>query len=130
MRPKTPNRIHPRRLLLKPNGSPVPSVLILSSTRAMAGLDIVAAHAAASSDALIPTFVLLSCFEGFSSIEHLTFPFTAIAGNPRTGDDEATMDGLCTRTERVIDDVPTLAVMAAIFLGVGRRDGVKNEPWA
>lgn len=48
----------------------------------MAGLDIVAAHAAASSDALIPTFVLLSCFEGFSSIEHLTFPFTAFAGNP------------------------------------------------
>lgn len=37
------------------------------------------------------------------------------------------MDGLCTRTERVIDDVLTLAVMAAIFLGVGRRDGVKNE---
>lgn len=37
------------------------------------------------------------------------------------------MDGLCTRTEGVIDDVPTLAVMAAIFLGVGRRDGVKNE---
>lgn len=37
------------------------------------------------------------------------------------------MDGLCTRTERVIDDVPKLAVMAAIFLGVGRRDEVKNE---
>lgn len=37
------------------------------------------------------------------------------------------MDGLCARTEGVIDDVPTLAVMAAIFLGVGRRDGVKNE---
>ena len=72
MRPKTPNRIQPRRLLLSPKGSPVPSVLSLSSTKAMAaGLDMVAAAAAANKDAPIPRFELL---EGFSSMEHLTLP--------------------------------------------------------
>lgn len=82
MSPNTPNRIHPSRLLLNPNGSPVPSVVILSSTRDMAGLDMVAAHRAATSDALMPTLEAFAGSEGFPSAEHLTLPFIAIAGNP------------------------------------------------
>ena len=113
MRPKTPNRIQPRRLLLSPKGSPVPSVLSLSSTKAMAGLDMVAATAAANKDAPIPIFELL---EGFSSMEHLTFPALAIAGNPRTVEDEAPTGRLSTRPARVIDVVGMPAMMVAIFL--------------
>jgi hypothetical protein len=80
MKANTPNRIQTRRLLLKPKGSPVPSVDILSSTRAKAGLDMVAAHTAAINDALIP--LLFSSTVGFPSMEQLTFPFFAIAGKP------------------------------------------------
>lgn len=79
--PKTPKRIQPRRLLLKPKGSPVPSVDSLSSTRAIAGLDMVAAMAAAINEAPMLTFDLLSGLETFSSVEHLTFPFFPIAGS-------------------------------------------------
>ncbi|KAK9057358.1 hypothetical protein SSX86_022193 [Deinandra increscens subsp. villosa] len=74
-------------LLLKPNGSPVPSVLILSSTRAIAaGLDTVAATAAAiNEDAPIPNFdaaELSDVTAGLLSMEHLTFPILLIDGNP------------------------------------------------
>jgi hypothetical protein len=51
MRANTPSRIHPRRLLLRPRLSPVPSVDIRSSTSASAGDAAVTALAAASSDA-------------------------------------------------------------------------------
>uniref|UniRef100_A0A0E0FTU4 Uncharacterized protein n=1 Tax=Oryza nivara TaxID=4536 RepID=A0A0E0FTU4_ORYNI len=51
MRPNTPSRIHPSRLLLSPRLSPVPSVDILSSTSAIAGA---AVAAIASSDAPAP----------------------------------------------------------------------------
>lgn len=78
MRPNTPKRIQPRMLLLKPKGSPVPSVLNLSSTKAMAGLDMVAAIAAAAKDAPLPIFELLLSF--FPSMEQLTFPFLASDG--------------------------------------------------
>lgn len=84
MRPNTPTMIQPRRLLLNPAGRPVPSVLILSSTRAMAGLDMVAALAAAISDAPMLIFESLSCTEGFPSTEHLTLPIFATAGNAGT----------------------------------------------
>lgn len=55
-------------------------MLNLSSTRAMAGLDMVAAMAAAIIDAPMHTFELV-LLSGFPSIEHLTFPFFAIAGS-------------------------------------------------
>jgi len=54
MRPKTPSRIHPSRLLLSPRLSPVPSVDIRSSTSASAGDDVVIALAAARSDDAAP----------------------------------------------------------------------------
>src|SRR5574337_161677 len=104
MRPKTPKRIQPRRLLLKPNGRPVPSVLSLSSTKAMAGLDIVTAHAAAINDAPIPKLLdLLSTSPfPFPSIEHLTPPFFPKEGNPRrNGAGEAAGSRrFCTREVR------------------------------
>ncbi|KAF7818390.1 hypothetical protein G2W53_023845 [Senna tora] len=77
MRANTAKRIQPRRLLLRPKGSPVPSVLILSSTRAMAGLDRVAA-AAAIKDAPIPMLV----FDPLFSMQHLTLPTLPFAGSP------------------------------------------------
>ena len=55
-------------------------MLNLSSTRAMAGLDMVAAIAAAIKEAPIPIF---DSEEDFSSIEHLTFPLLPIAGRAR-----------------------------------------------
>lgn len=116
MRPNTPNKIQPRRLLLNPNGSPVPSVLNLSSTKPIAGLDTVNALAAATIDAYIPVFIPLSFFSGFPSIEHLTFPLFAIDGSPITGEAETPSDLLGARPARMIDEVGAVAVMEAIFV--------------
>lgn len=52
----------------------------------MAGLDVVAAKAAAIIDAPMHTLELLS---GFPSIEHLTFPLFAIAGSAEKSTEEA-----------------------------------------
>lgn len=81
MRPKTPNKIHPRMLLLRPKGSPVPSVLILSSTSAIAGPDTVAAQMAAIREAFMPVPVVPKG-ESFLSMLQLTLPFVDIAGSP------------------------------------------------
>ena len=111
MRPNTPKRIQPRRLLLNPNGSPVPSVLNLSSTKAIAGLDMVAAITAAAKDPPLAMFELLSFFP---SIEQLTLPFLASDGKAKTVEDGAPADGLCTRLALTTDEAAVLAVMVAI----------------
>eukprot|EP00268_Persea_americana_P017814 TRINITY_DN1865_c0_g1_i1.p2 TRINITY_DN1865_c0_g1~~TRINITY_DN1865_c0_g1_i1.p2 ORF type:complete len:124 (+),score=29.90 TRINITY_DN1865_c0_g1_i1:394-765(+) len=121
MRPNTPKRIHPRTLLLTPKLSPVPSVLILSSTKANAGLDAVTAHTAAVSDAPMPTFLLVLHVEGFSSEEQLTLPFLAIAGKPRAGAEETPTAFLSTGVEPAMDEVGALAVMVAIFFQYAER---------
>ncbi|KAM7278242.1 hypothetical protein ACFE04_005376 [Oxalis oulophora] len=56
IKPNTPSKIQPRRLLLKPKGSHVPSPDNLSSTKAMAGLDMTAEQTAAKTDAFIPIY--------------------------------------------------------------------------
>ncbi|CAD5187753.1 unnamed protein product [Musa acuminata subsp. malaccensis] len=82
MRAKTPTRIHVRRLLLMPKLKPVPSVLILSSTRASTGLDAPMTHAAERSAAPIPA---PEKGTGFASDEHLTLPLPVlIRGRPAT----------------------------------------------
>lgn len=106
--------------MLKPKGRPVPSVLSLSSTRAIAGLDMAAVQAAAINDAPMPMFGLLSSMEGFLSMEHLTFPFCGIVGNPRTDVDETLIDPL-RRPAGVMVELGVLTVMAAIFLQLGRK---------
>uniref|UniRef100_A0A2P2IT04 Uncharacterized protein n=1 Tax=Rhizophora mucronata TaxID=61149 RepID=A0A2P2IT04_RHIMU len=87
----------------------------------MAGLDTVAAHTAAVSDALMPLFNPLSSAGGFLSIEDLTFPFFDIVGKPRTGEDECPTNCLCKRAAPVIDEVGVLPVMVAIFPGSRRK---------
>ncbi|KHL91137.1 hypothetical protein QW71_36395, partial [Paenibacillus sp. IHB B 3415] len=77
----------------------------------------VAAQAAAINDAPIPTFELLllsSTEDGFPSIEHLTFPFFAIAGNPRTDEEGTAIILFCTTAVRVTND-EVQAVMVAIL---------------
>uniref|UniRef100_A0A0E0C8D3 Uncharacterized protein n=1 Tax=Oryza meridionalis TaxID=40149 RepID=A0A0E0C8D3_9ORYZ len=94
MRPNTPSRIHPSRLLLSPRLSPVPSVDILSSTSAIAGA---AVAAIASSDA--------------------PAPLTAAAGVA------ASLDGLA-RTARATTEVAAAALtvaMAAIYVKIIRE---------
>lgn len=76
-------------LLLSPKGRPVPSVLILSSTKAMAGpaAAVLTAAAAAINDAAMLLFELMATLKAagvFSSTVHFTRPFVAIAstGSP------------------------------------------------
>ncbi|KAF2568983.1 hypothetical protein F2Q68_00024809 [Brassica cretica] len=65
IKPNTPKRIHPKRLLLSPKGKPVPSVDILSSTKAIAGLLITAVKAAvAAAETPAPTAETFPCKKG------------------------------------------------------------------
>uniref|UniRef100_A0A0D9V6C4 Uncharacterized protein n=1 Tax=Leersia perrieri TaxID=77586 RepID=A0A0D9V6C4_9ORYZ len=75
MRPNTPSRIHPSRLLLSPRLSPVPSVDILSSTSAIAGA---AVAAMASSDAPAP-FTAAGVTASLASLEAFGLERTARA---------------------------------------------------
>lgn len=85
------------------------------------GLDTVAAQAAAAAannDALMPMVDPFSFPEPFFSMEHITFPFFAIAGNPMATGDATLADGL---SAGVIDEVKVVVDMVAIFLSVGRK---------
>lgn len=123
--------------MLSPKGSPVPSVLNLSSTRAKAGLaEIAAALAAAIND---PPMLTPPLGDGFSA-EQLTRPLLPIAGNPtsnhtanyiplkqnkftvmkaclpRTGEEETPKAPLRMMPAPVTDEVRVAAEMVAIVL--------------
>ena len=129
--------------MLNPKGSPVPSVLSLSSTSAIAGpADAATAAAAAINDAPMLMLDPMSLPQGFSSDMHRTRPFFAMAGRPttqkrkcpckmdgssetrrefhsktlpRTGD-EIPFNPLLATLARTSDVAGLLAVMVAIFL--------------
>ena len=110
MSAKTPSKIHPRTLLLSPRLSPVPSVLILSSTKASTGLDTLITLAADSIEAPAPFAT--------DEEEHLVFPpFAPKFGKPRTDEEIVVLGTVAARAM-----IGTSVVELMVAIGVAGVD--------